>query len=131
MRTVALALALAALVVVPTVGAVPPSPDVLLVYRMYDDSSLLAWTPVPEAAYYVVHRGASLDSMAAVAMTREPYFLDTETLDVFDYYGVTASDGTRESEMIWTSTDSSSPGGCVAAGPGGKLSVNVRNCIPY
>ena len=131
MRTVALALALAALAVVPTVGAVPPSPVVLLVYRLHDDSSLLAWTPVPDASHYVVYRGLTLATMEPLTMTQQAYFIDEEPFDAVVYYGVTASDGSIESDMIWASADGSAHGGCVAAGPGGKLSVNVKNCVTY
>lgn len=131
MRTLVLVLAVAALVVVPSAGAVPPSPALLLVYRLHDDSSLVAWGPVPDAAHYVVYRGFSLDAMEPVTITQHPYFVDEDALKGYVFYGVTASDGTIESGMIWASADGSSKGGCVAAGPGGKISVNVKNCVSY
>lgn len=130
MRTVLLALALAALTLAPVAASMPPNPAILLVYRAQEESTFLAWSVVTDAHHYVVYRGDSLQTMEVIGLSEQPYFLDEAAPTGTVYYGVTASDGALESDMIW-STSESAKGGCVTAGPGGKLTVSVQNCVNY
>lgn len=130
MRTVLLALALAAMTVAPVASSMPPNPAVLLVYRAHEESTLLAWSAVPDAHHYVVYRGDSLETMQVIGLSEQPYFLDEAPPTGTLYYGVAASDGALESDRIWSSSDSAK-GGCVTAGPGGKLTVSIQNCVRY
>lgn len=122
--------ALIGLTSVPTSVGAPEAiekPLVLMIY-MDEGENLVAWSATPGAIAYFVYRGTSLETLELIYYGELPWLEDEVDVDAAYVYGVTAWNGHVESDMHWTSVDTTE-NKCVTWNTRLKVSVSASGCL--